>query len=220
MERKTAHQLACLITETNSLYIIPPIPSAKGFTVGIMLADYNPDDSFSGVAIGEVKIRRGETILVEMDRKNIAVLTKSTGAKEIEYLIANSPKGFRTLSAVDLNEVLQEISLAEDNYEGFDLRGALAWNDLVIYDQKRANIVARASGFGRATEFVYGAKDKVLRATACGYRKKTTGEYVGINYRRAFGWKNTYYQPAECIVQLAKQDYSNRCAIHAIPTLL
>lgn len=44
-------------------------------------------------------------------------------------------------------------------------------------------------------------KVKVMRF---GYRKYTTGEYVSNKYRAHFGWKNTYYQPAEIIFTFNK----------------
>jgi len=72
--------------------------------------------------------------------------------------------------------------------------------------QKRANIVARQSGYGKATEIIIdptAAKDYVKKHTPFGYRKITTGEYVPNKYRCNFGWKNTYYQSAETVVVLS-----------------
>jgi len=69
--------------------------------------------------------------------------------------------------------------------------------------QKRANIVARLSGYGTATKIVYGlGPARVLGHVRYGYRKNTTDEYVSSAYRNNFGWKNTYYQPAETTVLL------------------
>ena len=68
--------------------------------------------------------------------------------------------------------------------------------------QKRANSIARKYGAGRATQIIVGDVDRVLSHTRCGYRKYTTGEYVSSGYRAKFGWKNTYYQRAETIVEI------------------
>ena len=72
--------------------------------------------------------------------------------------------------------------------------------------QKRANIIARRAGFGSATSIIYGDEDKVVSHTSYGYRKRTTGEYVSNSYRNKFGWKNTYYQRAETVVMLKKEE--------------
>ena len=66
----------------------------------------------------------------------------------------------------------------------------------------RANALARRHGLGHATEIVAGDHDAMIRWQSAGYRKNTTGEYVSARYRANFGWKNTYYQPLECIVML------------------
>ena len=71
-----------------------------------------------------------------------------------------------------------------------------------ISEQKSANRIARAGGHGRATKIIYGDEDKIVATTAFGYRKYTTGEYVPLAYRANFGWKNTYYQRAQCTVML------------------
>jgi hypothetical protein len=68
---------------------------------------------------------------------------------------------------------------------------------------RRANVIARKRGRGFATKIVRGGEDHVIEATSCGYRKYTTGEYVCAKYRACFGWKNTYYQAAECVVEIA-----------------
>ena len=70
--------------------------------------------------------------------------------------------------------------------------------------QKIANIIARQAGYGSATRIVYGkGPARVVSHTRYGYRKTTTGQYVPNAYRAHFGWKNTYYQPAETTVLLA-----------------
>jgi len=70
--------------------------------------------------------------------------------------------------------------------------------------QRRANVVARRAGYGRATTVVIGDRDTVLEHTPYGYRKLSTGEYVTSAYRSNFGWKNTYYQNAETTVMIAQ----------------
>jgi hypothetical protein len=66
----------------------------------------------------------------------------------------------------------------------------------------QANRIARQNGFGKATAVEFGIEDKVISHTCYGYRKYTTGEYVPNKYLANFGWKNTYYQHAETIVQI------------------
>lgn len=68
--------------------------------------------------------------------------------------------------------------------------------------QRLANSIARKHGHGRATSIVVGSENRVVSSTPCGYRKKTTGEYVPKKYLANFGWKNTYYQHAECVVEI------------------
>ena len=70
--------------------------------------------------------------------------------------------------------------------------------------QKLAKTIARAAGYGSATEIqlVDGGQPHVAKHTRYGYRKNTTGEYVPNSYRNNFGWKNTYYQQAETVVAL------------------
>lgn len=69
--------------------------------------------------------------------------------------------------------------------------------------QRRANSIARAAGYGSATQIVFGVGPaRVLRHVSCGYRKSSTGEYVSNAYRSNFGWKNTYYQHAKTTVLL------------------
>ncbi len=71
----------------------------------------------------------------------------------------------------------------------------------------QANSIARQSGFGKATAIVIAkrfgpGRGKVIDYTPYGYRKKSNDEYVPRAYLRNFGWKNTYYQCAECVVAL------------------
>lgn len=68
--------------------------------------------------------------------------------------------------------------------------------------QKRANTIARQNGYGSATEVRLGAEDRVVSHVRYGYRKYTTGQYVPTAYRSNFGWKNTYYQAAETVVEI------------------
>lgn len=72
--------------------------------------------------------------------------------------------------------------------------------------QKKANKIARKHGYLRATKIVFGDTNQLISHTNYGYRKKTTGEYVGNAYRNKFGWKNTYYQRAETVVELSLQE--------------
>ena len=67
---------------------------------------------------------------------------------------------------------------------------------------RKANSIARKSGYGRTTEIILGDEDKVVSHTRYGYRKYTTGEYVCNKYRSNFGWKNTFYQHAETVVMV------------------
>lgn len=66
----------------------------------------------------------------------------------------------------------------------------------------KANRIARQEGYGKATQIVIGTQNRVLSHISYGYRKITTGEYVPNAYRANFGWKNTYYQGAETIVEI------------------
>lgn len=70
--------------------------------------------------------------------------------------------------------------------------------------QRRANSIARKEGCGWATTITFdpAQPEGVVEHTSFGYRKKTTGEYVPNAYLRNFGWKNTYYQRAETVVNL------------------
>ncbi|MDD5149991.1 MAG: hypothetical protein PHC28_05845 [Flavobacterium sp.] len=71
--------------------------------------------------------------------------------------------------------------------------------------QTIANIIARKYGHSRATAITFSGSisEPVLKkSTRFGYRKTTTGEYVPNSYRNNFGWKNTYYQCAECEIEL------------------
>lgn len=77
--------------------------------------------------------------------------------------------------------------------------------------QQFANSVARRNGHGRATKVVIGDKTKIVDWTSYGYRKYTTGEYVPNKYLANFGWKNTYYQNAECTVMVSRKD-AEKCS--------
>lgn len=68
-----------------------------------------------------------------------------------------------------------------------------------------ANAIARKNGCGRATEIRINpniTEGRVVGHTRYGYRKYTTGAYIPNAYRANFGWKNTYYQNAETIVEI------------------
>ena len=78
-------------------------------------------------------------------------------------------------------------------------------------ESRKANAFARRVGRGSATSITFGDEDKFLGYTRCGYRKTTTGEYVSNAYRAKFGWKNTYYQHAECDIQLRKLENPCSC---------
>lgn len=73
-------------------------------------------------------------------------------------------------------------------------------------DQIRtANVAARKAGYGRATEIKINPdipEPRVVHHTRFGFRKFTTGEYVSNAYRAKFGWKNTFYQNAETVVEI------------------
>lgn len=75
-------------------------------------------------------------------------------------------------------------------------------NAVIAEIHTEANRTARMSGFNRATKLVRGDKHAVIETTEFGYRKYTTGEYVPNAYLAKFGWKNTYYQSAECVVSI------------------
>jgi hypothetical protein len=71
--------------------------------------------------------------------------------------------------------------------------------------QKLANSFARKNGCGRATEVIIDPKitiPEIRETVSYGWRKYTTGEYVPNKYRSNFGWKNTYYQHAVCVVAM------------------
>jgi len=73
--------------------------------------------------------------------------------------------------------------------------------------QKLANSIARKSGYGSATEVIFGncKEPKIIERVTYGYRKITTGEYVPKKYLAHFGWKNTYYQNANTTVMITKE---------------
>jgi hypothetical protein len=73
-----------------------------------------------------------------------------------------------------------------------------------------ANRTARQMGYGKATEIIVNpniTQARVVHRQRPGYRKKTTGEYVPNSYRSNFGWKNTYYQCAETVVEVPTDEY-------------
>ena len=72
----------------------------------------------------------------------------------------------------------------------------------VLLAQKTANKIARRAGFLRATDIEFSGSNTVTESVSFGYRKYTTGEYVCNAYRAKFGWKNTYYQHAVCVVSI------------------
>lgn len=72
-----------------------------------------------------------------------------------------------------------------------------------MYLKKLANSIARKHGCGSASSYKFGLTDGIISHTRYGYRKKSTGQYVPNAYRSKFGWKNTYYQHAETVVQLS-----------------
>jgi len=65
-----------------------------------------------------------------------------------------------------------------------------------------ANIMAMTKNMGKATKITKGKKLEVISCIQFGYCKKSDGSYVSNAYRDHFGWKNTYYQPAECVVSV------------------
>lgn len=69
--------------------------------------------------------------------------------------------------------------------------------------QKYANRIARAAGYQRATKIVYGRVDRVVSHRDHGYFKDSTGSRVPNAYRNKFGWKNTHYEPAVTVVEVA-----------------
>ena len=71
--------------------------------------------------------------------------------------------------------------------------------------QQKANAIARKHHHGRATEVILGSRDRVISHTPYGYRKCSDGQYVPNVYRASFGWKNTYYQAAETVVEINTQ---------------
>ena len=68
--------------------------------------------------------------------------------------------------------------------------------------EQTANQIARRYGHSKATKVILGYQSRILESVSFGYRKITTGEYVPNKYLRNFGWKNTYYQHAICIVEV------------------
>ena len=73
-----------------------------------------------------------------------------------------------------------------------------------------ANIMAMTENMARATKIVKGEILEVTDYTQFGYRKNTTDEYVPNSYRSNFGWKNTYYQSAECVVSIPEKLWAKK----------
>ena len=62
-----------------------------------------------------------------------------------------------------------------------------------------ANAWIRSENKGSiATDLKVGSSETPIlgKDLDCGFRKKTTGEYVPNAYMNNFGWKNCYYQPS------------------------
>lgn len=66
-----------------------------------------------------------------------------------------------------------------------------------------ANRVAKKNGAQKATAVVIGQVDRIVERAACGYRKRSTGEYVGAAYQKK-GWSSIYYQRAIAVVELSE----------------
>jgi hypothetical protein len=69
-----------------------------------------------------------------------------------------------------------------------------------------ANKIARSGSYLRATDIILGTQNRIISHINYGYRKRTTGQYVPNAYMRNFGWKNTYYQSAETVVEVNVND--------------
>jgi hypothetical protein len=70
-----------------------------------------------------------------------------------------------------------------------------------------ANAVARENGSAKATGVTPiedSREPRVIESSSACYRKTTTHEVVPNKYRLNFGWKNTYYDPAVCLVGVPK----------------
>jgi len=75
--------------------------------------------------------------------------------------------------------------------------------DVISEIKTKSNSFARKNNFGKATKLVKGENDfEIVNSTQFGYRKYTTGEYVPNAYMNKFGWKNCYYQNAECVIAI------------------
>lgn len=83
-----------------------------------------------------------------------------------------------------------------------EMQGVLDPQAVTDEVRRRANVVARQCGHGRATAIVLGRQDRVLSHVPHGYRKRSTGEYVSNAYRDK-AWSSTYYQRAETVVEIA-----------------
>jgi len=76
--------------------------------------------------------------------------------------------------------------------------------------QTTANITARSENMNAATKIVKGESLGVTGYTQFGYRKNTTDEYVPHAYMQKFGWKNCYYQSAECVVSIPEKLWAKK----------
>ncbi len=86
-----------------------------------------------------------------------------------------------------------------------DVMTKLNYANATRTQQRQANSVLRRARTGSiATTIILGSVDRVVEKIRYGYRKYTTGEYVSMAYRNKFGWKNTYYQPALAVVEIAQ----------------
>lgn len=76
--------------------------------------------------------------------------------------------------------------------------------ELELYQHRKAVSFARAKGFHTYTSIRYDRTrpEGVEISARTGYRKRTTGQYVPNKYLANFGWKNTFYQAAICVINL------------------
>lgn len=137
------------------------------------------------------------------------------------YLGTSSPDEFDSLA--EINDYFSQQSLIEMfGIHSYDEKEAEMAKEVVIEEwektrsekriQKFANAFARQHGWGRATEITISNKitePEIGETQHFGWRKNTTGEYVSNAYRQNFGWKNTFYQPAQCEVIIPKSIVKN-----------
>ena len=74
--------------------------------------------------------------------------------------------------------------------------------DIVKQLDKKANIIARKAGYGKATDYRLGVHSRVVERTEPGYYKNTTNERVPFEYIKKFGWKNCRYVHAYTLIEL------------------